>query len=91
MPSVITVQPRAIQIDTLQALDHPSIITEMPGVVPSLRKIDASEQTKIIECLKENGCAIIKNFTVPVVVDQVNQETRPYLEKDKPWKVSWPG
>lgn len=58
----------------------------MPGVVPSLKRIDASETDKIIKCIQENGCAIIKNFTTPSIVDSVNAETKPYIEKDKPWK-----
>lgn len=58
----------------------------MPGTVPSLKRIDVSDRDKIIESIKENGCAIIKNFTTKAIVDQVNEETRPYLDKDKPWK-----
>lgn len=58
----------------------------MPGTVPCLKRIDASEHEALKQCLRENGCAIIKNFTSPSTVDQVNAETRPYLEADKPWK-----
>ncbi|KAL1311790.1 hypothetical protein AAFC00_001873 [Neodothiora populina] len=58
----------------------------MPGTVPSLKRIHVSETENIINCIKENGCLIIKNFTTPEVVDQINAETRPYLDKDKPWK-----
>lgn len=83
-----------LSFKVIQPENHPPIkhtftiqtIYIMPGVVPSLKRIDVSEQEKIIQCVKENGCVIIKNFSLPETVDQVNEETRPYLEKDKPWK-----
>jgi ectoine hydroxylase-related dioxygenase (phytanoyl-CoA dioxygenase family) len=35
--------------------------------------------------MSEDGAVIIKNFTTPELVDQVNADTRPYLDSDKPW------
>ncbi|KKY17109.1 putative phytanoyl- dioxygenase family protein [Diplodia seriata] len=58
----------------------------MPSAVPVVQRIDASEPEAIIEALKKDGGVIIKNFTTPELVDQVNAETEPYLRKDKPWK-----
>ncbi|KAL1618439.1 hypothetical protein SLS54_007166 [Diplodia seriata] len=60
----------------------------MPSAVPVVQRIDASEPEAIIEALKKDGGVIIKNFTTPELVDQVNAETEPYLRKDKPWKTT---
>lgn len=62
----------------------------MPSAVPVIQRIDASQPEAIIEALKKDGGVIMKNFTTPELVDQVNSETDPYLRKDKPWKVSIP-
>lgn len=58
----------------------------MPSAVPVIQRIDVSQPEAIIEALKKDGGVIIKNFTTPELVDQVNSETDPYLRKDKPWK-----
>jgi hypothetical protein len=54
---------------------------------PSLQYIDRAEVEKIIQAIKIDGGLIIKNFTTPEAVDQVNADTRPYFDADKPWKV----
>jgi len=54
--------------------------------LPQVPRVDASDVEKLIQTIKELGCAIITNFTTPDLVDRVNAETRPYLEADKPWK-----
>lgn len=60
----------------------------MPSAVPTLPEIDVSEPDKVIEAIRKTGCCVIKNSTTPDLVDQVNAETRPYLDDDKPWKVN---
>lgn len=49
--------------------------------------VDWSDINGLIEAIKRDGCVIIMNFTTTQEVDQINSETRPWLEKDAPWKV----
>jgi hypothetical protein len=63
----------------------------MPSAAgPSLKKIHRDNADEIIQAIIEDGCCIIKNFTTPEAVSRVNEDTRPYLEADKPWKVVKP-
>jgi hypothetical protein len=56
---------------------------------PDYLRIDASEHIqKFVDCVKKNGAVIIKNFATQEQIDRVNEETRPYIENDKPWLVS---
>lgn len=57
---------------------------------PSIQRIDRSDVEGIINALTKDGGCIVKNFTDAATVDQVNAETRPYLDADLPWKVSSP-
>ncbi|KAH6974116.1 phytanoyl-CoA dioxygenase family protein [Ilyonectria robusta] len=53
---------------------------------PSIQRIDRSDVEGIINALTKDGGCIVKNFTDAATVDQVNAETRPYLDADLPWK-----
>jgi hypothetical protein len=57
----------------------------------TVERIDRSDIDGIIKAIAHNGCCIVKNFTDAATVAQVNEETRPYIDADKPWKVSIPG
>lgn len=54
--------------------------------VRPLQRIDASDLEGLRDAVIKDGAVIIKNFTTPELVDQVNEDVRPYLEKDKPWR-----
>lgn len=54
---------------------------------PQLQRHHRTEIDKIIQTIIEDGCCIIKGFTTKDLVNQVNAETKPYLDADKPWKV----
>ncbi len=56
--------------------------------VHTVERIDRSDIDGIIKAIAHNGCCIVKNFTDAATVAKVNEETRPYLDADKPWKVS---
>lgn len=59
----------------------------MPSsTAPSLQRVDASDIEGLKKAIIEDGAVIIQNFTTPELVDQVNAETRAYLDSDKPWK-----
>jgi hypothetical protein len=53
----------------------------------TFRRIDRCNVTEIIQAVFQDGCCIITNFTNPETVSRVNEETRPYLDADKPWEV----
>ncbi|KAI9743081.1 MAG: hypothetical protein M1818_003376 [Claussenomyces sp. TS43310] len=53
---------------------------------PTLQRISRDSIDEIIQAIKDDGGCIIKNFTTPEAVDRVNEDTRPWLEKDRPWK-----
>ena len=52
----------------------------------SVERIDRSDVAGIIDAIAKNGCCIVKNFTDAATVEQVNKETRPYLDADVPWE-----
>jgi ectoine hydroxylase-related dioxygenase (phytanoyl-CoA dioxygenase family) len=54
----------------------------------TVRRIERSNLQGIVDAIVDNGCCIIKGFTHPDTVAKVNEETRPYIEADKPWIVS---
>ncbi|KAL4808844.1 phytanoyl-CoA dioxygenase family protein [Aspergillus unguis] len=55
--------------------------------IASVQRIDRSDESAIIKAIIKDGCCcIIKNFTDHETVAKVNEETRPYIEADKPWK-----
>ncbi|KAF4465157.1 Phytanoyl- dioxygenase [Fusarium albosuccineum] len=57
------------------------------SVVPESLRIHVSEPPdKFIEAIKENGCVIIKNFATLDQIRSANDETREWLDNDKPWK-----
>lgn len=58
--------------------------------LPKIPRVPASDVGKLIQTIKDVGCAIITDFVAIEVVDRINAETRPYLDADKPWKVSQP-
>ncbi|KAL5003718.1 hypothetical protein BDV10DRAFT_190631 [Aspergillus recurvatus] len=54
--------------------------------VPQVQRIDRADESAIIRAIIRDRCCIIKNFTDVDTVKKANEETRPYLEADKPWK-----
>lgn len=59
----------------------------MPSATsPSLQRIDAADLQALKQAIITDGAVIIKNFTTPTKVDQVNRDTKPFLDTDKPWK-----
>jgi hypothetical protein len=56
----------------------------------AVRRIDHSNVSEIIKAIFQSGCGIITNFTDAETVSRVNEETRPYLDADKPWEVRCP-
>lgn len=58
------------------------------AVKPGVQRIDRNNEEGIIQAIIQDGCVIIKNFTDLETVQAANAEVRPYLEADKPWKVS---
>jgi hypothetical protein len=54
----------------------------------TVHHLERSNVQGIINAIVDNGCCIIKGFTNPETVAKVNEETRPYIEADKPWIVS---
>jgi predicted enzyme related to lactoylglutathione lyase len=55
---------------------------------PALQYIDRIDVEKIIQAICDDGGVVIKNFTTVEAVDRVNKDTKPFLDADKPWKVS---
>lgn len=55
---------------------------------PSFQRIDRSDVEGIINAIVRDGGCIIANFTDAASVAAVNADTRPFLDADKPWKVS---
>lgn len=51
--------------------------------------VDAPLEDFIDAITKDGGC-ICTNYVTPEEVDQANAEVKPWLDKDKPWKV-WLG
>ncbi|KAK2804524.1 hypothetical protein FQN50_006599 [Emmonsiellopsis sp. PD_5] len=51
-----------------------------------IQRIDRSDASSIIRAIIQDGCCIIKNFTDGETVKKANEEIRPYLEADRPWK-----
>ncbi|KAL5343422.1 hypothetical protein BJX70DRAFT_385559 [Aspergillus crustosus] len=54
--------------------------------IAQVQRIDRCDEAAIIQAIFQDGCCIIKNFTDLETVEKVNEETRPYIEADKPWK-----
>ncbi|KAL2801261.1 hypothetical protein BJX66DRAFT_331431 [Aspergillus keveii] len=54
--------------------------------IAEVQRIDRSDESAIIGAIVQDGCCIIKNFTDVETVRTVNEEVRPYIEADKPWK-----
>ncbi|KAL4785925.1 hypothetical protein BJX76DRAFT_366545 [Aspergillus varians] len=54
--------------------------------IAEVQHIDRSDESAIIQAIIQDGCCIIKNFTDLKTIQKVNEETRPYVEADKPWK-----
>lgn len=63
----------------------------MPSAIApaSLRRVDFNDLDKVISTIEQDGGVILTGFTTLEVVAQVNSEVEPYLNNDKPWKVSW--
>lgn len=55
---------------------------------PQVQRIDRSDVAGIIQAIIDDGCCVIKNFTSEETINDVNSEARPYIDADKPWKVS---
>lgn len=66
----------------------PSAFKMACGAAPDFLRIDASEPLeKLVDSVKTYGCVIIKNFTTPEVLAGIENETRPWLQQDRPWQV----
>lgn len=59
----------------------------LPAQEPSLQRIPKDRVDEIVQAIKDDGGCIIKGLTTVAAVDRVNADTKPWLEKDKPWKV----
>ena len=55
---------------------------------PQVQRIDRANVADIIQAIIEDGCCVIKNFTSVETINNVNAEAQPYIDADKPWKVS---
>ena len=55
--------------------------------VPKVLELQHSTATRedVVKALKVSGGVIIRGFLSPEQVKQIEQDTRPWLEKDKPW------
>ncbi|KAF1986103.1 phytanoyl-CoA dioxygenase family protein [Aulographum hederae CBS 113979] len=54
--------------------------------VPELQRIDFNDTRAIIEAIKKDGGVIAENYTSLEDLEKVNNDTRPYLDADRPWK-----
>ncbi|KAK2781679.1 hypothetical protein FQN53_000470 [Emmonsiellopsis sp. PD_33] len=52
-----------------------------------IQRIERLDASSIIRAITQDGCCIIKNFTDDETVKKANEEIRPYLEADRPWKA----
>lgn len=55
---------------------------------PQVQRIDRADVAGIIQAIINDGCCAIKNFTSVETINKINLEAQPYIEADKPWKVS---
>jgi hypothetical protein len=79
------------EVNILSPHDRPTLnsfstlIVDMPAPTgPSLQRIDASDIEGLKQAIVDDGAVIIKTFTTAELVDQVNEDTRSYLDTDKP-------
>lgn len=56
--------------------------------VKQVQRIDRADVAAITQAIINDGCCVIKNFTTLETIEKVNADVRPYLDADKPWKVS---
>lgn len=52
----------------------------------SLARVDFADFSAIISTIERDGGVIITDFTTQSTLDNVNTETKPWLDADKPWK-----
>ena len=57
---------------------------------PLIQRINRGDKAAIIQAIVTDGCCIIMNSTDVETLKKVNAEVQPYLDADKPWKVSRP-
>ena len=55
-----------------------------PPEVLELHALTATREA-VVEALKVTGGVIIRRLLKPEEVEQIEQDARPWLEKDKPW------
>lgn len=55
---------------------------------PQVQRIDRADVAGIVQAIINDGCCVIKNFTSVETINKINLEAQPYIEVDKPWKVS---
>ncbi len=80
--------PRSqFMIDSGRPMARVGLAQQVHVALPQVQRIDRSDAEAIINAIIKDGCCIIKNFTDQKTVDTVNQDVKPYLEADKPWKV----
>lgn len=62
----------------------------MPSAIekPALQRVEFDDFDAVIAAIVKDGGVILKNFTTAEIVEQVNAEVAPWLEADKPWRVS---
>ncbi|KIW18888.1 hypothetical protein PV08_03177 [Exophiala spinifera] len=53
---------------------------------PKIQRLGRSDTQGIIDAIAKDGCCVVKGFADPETVETVNNEVRPYLDADKPWK-----
>lgn len=63
---------------------------KMPSAttVPSLQRVPFTDTEGLIKAVERDGGVIATGFTTTEVLDKVAADVVPYLEADKPWKVS---
>lgn len=56
--------------------------------LPEVLELDSSTATKeaVVNALKLSGGVVIRGLLKPEEVKQIEQDARPWLEKDQPWK-----
>lgn len=64
----------------------------MPSAIekPTLQRVDFHDLEKDIVAITKDSGVILQNFTTPEIIHKVNAEVQPFLDADKPWKVSLP-
>ncbi len=60
----------------------------MTVTLPTIQRLERSDTEGVINAIIKDGCCVVKGFADANTISTVNREVQPYLEADKPWKVS---